>query len=83
LAFRWSVFPFTTFTNPQKQDALMKAILVAGGAAVFGLFAINSSTDFKSLDPFIDPNVFTLKTYGLLVYLAWLVIFYLMANRKK
>jgi len=83
LALGWSIFLFTAFSNPQKQDALMKAILVAGGVAVFGLFAINSSTDFKALDPTIDPIIFTFETLGLLVYLAWLVIFYVRVLRKK
>lgn len=83
LALGWSIFLFTAFSNPQKQDALMKAILVAGGVAVFGLFAINSSTDFKALDPTIDPIIFTFETLGLLAYLAWLVFLYLRANRKK
>jgi hypothetical protein len=44
LAFGWSVFLFTAFTDPQKNSALVKAILVAGAGALIGVSIINAAT---------------------------------------
>jgi len=76
LAFGWSVFMFTAFTDPQKQAALVKAVLVAGAGAVVGLSIINLATDFQSLGAGIDNRVFWIETVGVFVYWLWLVIFY-------
>ncbi|MEI6291550.1 MAG: hypothetical protein WCP19_14060 [Chloroflexota bacterium] len=75
LAFGWSAFFFTAFLDPQKQTALIKTILVSGAFAIFGLGIINLKTDFHTLDPIINPNIFWLETSGLLIYWLWLVIF--------
>ena len=77
LAFGWSVFLFTAFTDPQKNVALVKAILVAGAGALIGVSVINAATDFQSLDPAINPVIFWLEAAGLFVYWLWLVVFYL------
>jgi hypothetical protein len=76
LAFGWSVFLFTAFTDPQKNSALVKAILVAGAGALVGVSVINTATDFQSLDPAINPMAFWLEAAGLFVYWLWLVVFH-------
>lgn len=81
LAFGWAVFLFTAFTDPQKNSALVKAILVAGAGALIGLSIINSFTDFQSLDPAINVNIFWLETAGVFAYWLSLVIFYVRSNR--
>ena len=75
LAFGWAVFLFTAFTDPQKQSALVKAILVAGAGALVGLSINNLATDFQSLDPVVNANIFWWETAGLFIYWLWLVIF--------
>jgi len=76
LTFGWAVFFFTAFTDPQKNSALVKAILVAGAGALIGVSVINAATDFPSLDPAINPMVFWLEAAGLFIYWLWLVIFH-------
>jgi hypothetical protein len=46
LSFGWSVFLFTASTNPMKNRAAVKAVLIAGLASIFGLTVINSTSDF-------------------------------------
>jgi hypothetical protein len=79
LAFGWALFFFTASTDPQKQSALVKAILIAGAAAAAGLSAINFTTDFRTLDPAIQPSIFWVETAGLFLYWLWLVILWLRA----
>jgi len=76
LTFGWAVFFFTAFTDPQKNSALVKAILVAGAGALIGVSVINAATDFPSLDPAINPMVFWLEAAGLFIYWLWLVVFH-------
>ena len=81
LAFGWSVFLFTAFTNPQKRSALVKAVLVAGAGALIGLCINNLFTDFQSFSSDINVNVFWLETTGILIYWLWLVIFYFLSAK--
>jgi len=81
LAFGWSVFLFTAFTDPQKNSALVKAILAAGAGALIGVSVINAATDFQSLDPAINPMVFWLEAAGLFVYWLWLVVFHFRSSK--
>lgn len=81
LAFGWSVFLFTAFTDPQKNSALVKTILVAGAGALIGVSVINATADFQSLDPAIHPTVFWLEAAGLFVYWLWLVVFHFRSGK--
>jgi len=81
LAFGWSVFLFTAFTDPQKNSALVKAILVAGAGALIGVSVINATTDFQSLDPAINPTIFWLEAAGLFVYWLVLVVFHFRSSK--
>ncbi len=76
LAFGWAVFLYTAFTDPKKQAALVRAILVAGAGAIVGLSIINLTTDFQAYDPALNSAVFWGETAGVFVYWLWLVIFY-------
>jgi hypothetical protein len=81
LAFGWAVFLFTAFTNPQKQSALVKAILIAGAGTLIGLCINNLFTDFQSFSTGINVNIFWLETAGIFIYWLWLVIFYFLSTR--
>ena len=83
LSFGWSIFLFTASIDPIKNRNIVKAILIAGLAAVFGLNVINHFTDFHALSPYIHPDVFHKEVLVLSAYEAALVIFYLLANRGK
>lgn len=73
LAFGWAVFLFTAGRDPRANAALVRAILLAGAAAVVGLAAINLNTNFAALDANIQPRWFWLETAGLAGYWLWLV----------
>jgi hypothetical protein len=81
LAFGWAVFLFTAFTDPQKNSALVKAILVAGAGTLIGVSIINSATDFQALDPVINVTVFWLEAAGLFVYWLLLVVFHFRSSK--
>ena len=66
LSFGWSVFLFSASRDPMKNRSPIKAILIAGLAAVFGLQMINSTTDFSVLSPAIHPKMFEMETFGLI-----------------
>jgi hypothetical protein len=83
LAFGWSVFLFTAAGDPTKNRSAVKAILIAGLVAIFGLNIINFSTDFRILSPHIQPSVFRKEVFVLSVYEAALVLFYFLAKRDK
>jgi hypothetical protein len=80
LSFGWAVFLFAASADPAKNRDAVKAILVAGLAAIFGLNVINSTTDFRTLAPGIHPAVFREETIGLSVYVAALIFFYFLAK---
>ncbi len=75
LAFGWSIFFFTASIDPEKQAALVKAILCAGAGAVLGLSVVNLFTDFHAFGTAIEPRTFWWETAGLFLYWLWLVIF--------
>ncbi len=83
LSFGWSVFLFTASFDPVRNRAAVKAILIAGLAAIFGLHVINSVTDFNALSPDIHPLVFRIETLGLSVYVAALIFFYFLSTRQN
>jgi hypothetical protein len=83
LSFGWSVFLFATSIDPAKNTDAVRAILIAGLAAVFGLNVINHVTDFRALAPDIDPAVFGRAVLVLSAYEAALLMFYFLAEREK
>jgi hypothetical protein len=83
LAFGWSVFLFTASIDPMRNSMVVKAILLAGLAAVLGLNVINRITDFQALSPDIDPAVFRVETLALSAYEAALIAFYFLAKKNK
>jgi hypothetical protein len=83
LSFGWSVFLFTASLDPVKNRALVKAILIAGLAAILGLNVINSVTDFHALSPDINSLVFRIETLGLTVYVAALIFSYYLSKRPN
>ncbi len=86
LAFGWSIFLFSASLDPVKNRDAVKAILIAGIGAIFGLHVINAVTDFSSLAPDVHPAVFRLESRVLSVYVAALIFFYFLStkeNRKR
>lgn len=86
LAFGWSIFLFSASLDPVKNRDAVKAILIAGIGAIFGLHVINAVTDFRSLAPDVHPAVFRLESRVLSVYVAALIFFYFLStkeNRKR
>ena len=82
LSFGWAVFLFTASLDPEKNRDLVKAILIAGVGAIFGLHVINTLTDFRALSPDIDPRMFRLESLGLSVYVASLIFFYYLSKKE-
>ncbi|MFC2023935.1 hypothetical protein ACFLT5_04290 [Chloroflexota bacterium] len=80
LAFGWSLFLFTAFTNPVRNRDLVSAILAAGAVAVLGLGVVNLTTHFGSLSPTSRVWVFWLETLALGLYVSWLVLCYFRAR---
>jgi hypothetical protein len=83
LSFGWSVFLFSASRDPVKNRSAIKAILIAGLAAVFGLQMINSSTDFSVVSPDIHSSVFAMETFGLSIYVGVLTYFYFLSTREN
>ncbi len=83
LSFGWSVFLFSASRDPMKNRSPIKAILIAGLAAVFGLQMINSTTDFSVLSPAIHPKMFEMETFGLSIYVGVLIYFYFLSTREN
>jgi len=76
LALGWSIFFYTAFTDVLKNIALVKAILIAGAAAIIVLSIINFKTDFQLLNSNVDINIIWLEIFILFIYWLWLVVFY-------
>lgn len=83
LSFGWSVFLFTASIDPVKNRPAVRAILIAGLAAIFGLNVINSTTDFRALSPDIQPSVFRIEVLVLSIYVAALIFSYFLSNRQN
>lgn len=83
LSFGWSVFLFTASIDPVKNRDAVRAILIAGLFAVFGLNVINSVTDFRAISPDIHPSVFKKETLVLSVYVVALILFYFLAQERN
>ena len=83
LAFGWSLFLFTTSRDPLNSRSAVKALLIAGIAAVSGLTVINQVTDFQKLSPGIDPSLFQYETFGLSIYVGILIYCYFLATRQN
>ncbi len=83
LSFGWSLFLFTASRDPIKHRELVKAVLIAGVAALFGLHVINATTDFRALSPDANPTMFRVESRGLSVYVVALIIFYFLATKES
>jgi hypothetical protein len=83
LSFGWSVFLFTASIDPVKNRAAVRAILISGLAAIFGLNVINSTTDFRVLSPDIQPSVFQIEALVLSVYVAALIFCYFLSSGRN
>ncbi|MGO9015164.1 MAG: hypothetical protein ACLQF0_09315 [Dissulfurispiraceae bacterium] len=83
LSFGWSVFLFMASIDPARNRDAVKAILIAGFAAIAGLNIINSVTDFQALSRDNNPSVFRKEVLALSVYEAALIFFYFLAKRGK
>jgi hypothetical protein len=82
LAFGWSVFLFSASKDPVKNREAVKAILVAGIGALFGLHVINTVTDFRALAPAVHPLVFRIESGVLTLYFAALIFFYYLSKKE-
>ncbi|HEX8947945.1 MAG TPA: hypothetical protein VF790_03215 [Dissulfurispiraceae bacterium] len=83
LSFGWSVFLYMASIDPLKNRGTVKAILIAGFAAVSGLHVINSTTDFYTLSPNSHPAVYRIEALGLTLYEAALIFAYSLATRER
>ena len=77
LALGWAIFFFTAFTDPLKNITLVKAILVAGAAAIIILCMINIRTNFLLLNNFVNIKIIWLEIFILFIYWLLLVVFYI------
>jgi hypothetical protein len=82
LSFGWSTFLFMASRDPLKNRDAVKAILISGLGAIFGLTVINSVTDFRALSPDINPSFFRGETLGLSVYEAALIFCYFLSTNQ-
>jgi hypothetical protein len=76
LTLGWSIFFYTAFTNVLKNIALVKAILIAGAAAIIILCLINIKTNFQLLNNYADIKIIWLEIFILFIYWLWLVVYY-------
>jgi hypothetical protein len=76
LSLGWSIFFYTAFTDVLKNIALVKAILIAGAAAIIILCLINIQTNFQLLNDQADIKIIWLEIFMLFIYWLWLVVFY-------
>ncbi len=83
LAFGWSVFLFSASLDPVKNRDAVRAVLIAGIGALFGLHIINVLTDFRTLSPDIHPAVFRIETRAFSVYVVALIIFYFLSRKEN
>ena len=83
LSFGWSVFLFMASTDPEKNRDAVKAILVAGIAAILGLNVINRVTNFNALSPDVRTSDFRKETLVLSTYVAILILFFFLAKKEK
>ncbi|MCU0414826.1 MAG: hypothetical protein MUE91_10585, partial [Ignavibacteriaceae bacterium] len=83
LALGWSIFFYTAFTDVLKNIALIKAILIAGAAAIIVLSIINFKTDFQLLNSNVDINIIWLEVFILFIYWLWLVVFYFRLKKNS
>ena len=83
LSFGWSIFLFMASLDPLKNRGAVKAILIAGLGAIFGLTVINNVTDFRALSPDSKPSIFQIETLGLAVYVGMLIFCYFISTRQQ
>lgn len=83
LAFGWSVFLFSASRDPERNRDAVRAILMAGTGALFGLQVINAVTDFHALSPAIRPAVFWIETGVLSLYVLSLILFYFLSRNER
>lgn len=81
LALGWAIFFFTAFTDPLKNVTLVKAILVAGAAAIIILCMINIRTNFLVLNNFVNIKIIWLEIIILFIYWLLLVVFYIRSKK--
>ena len=74
LVFGWAVFFFTAASDPVRQRSLVRAILVAGAAAIIGLALIISSEEIHRAAVSIIP--YWIQTGLLAVYWILLLVGY-------
>ncbi len=80
--FQVVCLPLCGIERPGKEPVAVKAILIAGLAAILGLNVINNVTDFKELSLDCHPAVYQMETLGLSVCEASL-IFSIFSPGKK
>jgi hypothetical protein len=76
LAFGWSTFFYIAADDPVNRPLPVRAILLSGVVAIFGLGAINTFDDFGAVSPGVSVQPFWAQTIFLLFYLVWLTVFY-------
>lgn len=82
-ALGWAMFFYTAYKDPFKYIGLVKAIIIAGAAAIFILCDINLSTNFSSFDKSTSINIIWLQVALLFVYWLWLVAFYFKIKKES
>ena len=83
LSFGWSVFLFSASLDPEKNRDAVKALLIAGLAAICGLNVINTVTNFRALDPVVQPTMFRAETLVLTAYVGALIYCYFFSSREN
>ena len=78
----WSFFFYIAFVDPVKYLVLVKAILIAGAAAIIVLCYINIRTDFILLNNSAKISIFWVQIVILFFYWFWLVVFYFRLKKK-
>lgn len=84
LAFGWAMFLFAGAHGVARGLLWpIRYVLLAGAGALAGLVAINLQTDFAALQSGLSAGPYWAQTGAMAVYLLWLGLLYLRAERKR
>ena len=81
-ALGWAMFFYSAYKDPIKYIGLVRAIILAGAAALIILCFINFSINFSSLNESTNIGIIWLQVILLFFYWLWLVIYYLKIKKE-
>jgi hypothetical protein len=82
-ALGWSIFFYTIAKDVLNNIRMVKAIIIAGAAAIIILSVTNIRTDFSSLSNSVEIRIIWFQTVLLFFYWLWLVVFYVKVKKER